>query len=1212
MHLTRLEIFGFKSFSDKTEILFEKGTTAIVGPNGCGKSNISDAIRWVLGERSPKTLRGGKMEDVIFSGTQFRKPQGFAEVSLTIDNHDRILPIAYDEVVITRRLYRSGESEYLLNKTQCRYKDIQELILDTGIGSNSYSMIEQGKIDYILNAQEEERRFLIEEAAGISKYKVKKDEALRKLERTEDNLLRLQDIVSEVEKNINYAERQAKRAAKYKEQFETLKRLETQKAFLDIRGLDEERSRIEAQLTEIAEDFGKQELEIGKKSEELSALQSELTALEQNKGRTGQKKYEAMLRLSELNSKDQANRERKDLLERENRELEQELIRGEERIRVHQESIHEKEREIATIVREKESWAAMTEQVTAQHEAVLQALREKEARARELRSRIFEIAAQAAEKRNRLMEAEISDQREKTKCQQAEQQKERLGKEKHECLEKLSAGNSQDPELDRAASENERRKEAALRVREEIDSAIKSLNGEILDRKMRMQEVRSRLELVETLNKQGVLGKQVSEQVYAESQREGSPVFGLVQKLSDALKITEGYELAIKACLSDWMHALIVKNSGDTARLLEYAKSAGTRGLLLAALPEDTVSLASEPLLQPEDTGAFLGVAKNFVSLPPEYGFLEQELFGRVLVAGALSAEQLPQWLNLARKTKIVTQDGFVLGPLRRVQYFGDFVTENPSDSEMDPDALRLRLDQLERDVSGLEADLNNRNDAILRLNGELETLNRESVQNRIAAESSARIRESLESQLKRLDEEIIYHEMEMAQAHSESERLAAEKKSLEELLGAVTSNEQTEQRHLEDVLAELAQLGQQREELSLRVNEHAKRLERFTDQHKFLTESVELLSRNVRAESESQEKRKGKISENHLTVARLGDEITNAVQIRQGFETEICAIEQVLAELDSQHAKLSDDKDVLSKYLQELRTLADQRKERQHALELQKVELTYKTQAIDERMTATYHIGLKALNPADFDLENVVRSEIEPQIDQLKEKLEGIGTVNLLAVEEYESLKERYGFLSSQKQDLEKAREELLEAIRKINRTTKQLFEQTFQAVRTAFSEYFRTLFNGGHAELILVDETNPLESGIDIVAKPPGKKPQQITLLSGGEKAMTVIALLFALFRVKPSPFCVLDEIDAPLDEANVDRFLQVVKSFLPTTQFIVVTHSRKTIAASDILYGVTMEEAGVSKIVSVRLVTEETKRAQNEQEIKDSEKTLNDLLA
>jgi len=521
------------------------------------------------------------------------------------------------------------------------------------------------------------------------------------------------------------------------------------------------------------------------------------------------------------------------------------------------------------------------------------------------------------------------------------------------------------------------------------------------------------------------------------------------------------------------------------------------------------------------------------------------------------------------------------------VQYFGEFIMENLSDSEMDPDVLRKKLDHFGNEIALLENDLTGRQDAIRRLEEELETLNRELVQNRIAAESSARVRESLETQLKRLDEEIIYQEMEGEQARSEGERLGNEKRALEELLGAITANEQTEQKQLEDILGELNSLGQKREELSMRVNEHSKRLERFMDQQKFLNESVELLNRNIRSESESQERRKGKLDENHLTVNRLSEEITSAGQIRQGLESEIAAIEQVLGELESQRSRLSDEKDALSKYLQELRTLADQRKERQYALDLQKVEITYKIQAIDERLTGTYHIDLKTLNREDYDLLNVNRADIEPQINQLKEKLETIGTVNLLAVEEYESLKERYGFLSAQKQDLEKAKEELLEAIRKINRTTKQLFEQTFLAVRTAFSEYFRTLFSGGHAELILVDETNPLESGIDIVAKPPGKKPQQITLLSGGEKAMTVIALLFALFKVKPSPFCVLDEIDAPLDEANVDRFLQVVKSFLPTTQFIVVTHSRKTIAASDILYGVTMEEPGTSRVVSVEFV-------------------------
>lgn len=1189
MYLKKIQFFGFKSFADRTEILFEKGITAVVGPNGCGKSNISDGIRWVLGERSAKTLRGGKMEDVIFSGTQLRKPQGLAEVHLTIDNHDRGLPIAYDEVVISRKLYRSGESEYMINKTVCRMKDIQDLLLDTGIGSSAYSMIEQGKIDYILNAEEEERRFLIEEAAGISKYKVKKDEALRKLERTEANLLRIQDIVAEVEKNINYAERQARRAARYKEQFDRLKLLETQKAFLDITALENERTSIESQLGSLNEELHKYDAEIREKGGHLNSLQSKMTALEQEKAKVDQNKYEKLLALSEFNSRLHSNSEKKASLESENSELERDLALGGDKIRNYQHEISQKESESRTISEERDTWSKETEIVRSQYEDLSRIAKEEESRVSDLRSRIFELASEAAGKKNLRMECEIAVQRQDIRKEQAERIVERLGRDKISAGDKLSAL-TQNAVQTGTISEKSALKEDLVSSKHSLELQEHELREAVLAAQMKIHKGVSLLEMTETLAEEKYPAIRASESLLEICSRPGSAAAGLVVRLSEIMQIREGYENAIRTCLADWINALIVRDHDQAMTLADLAKSESLRGLLLILQPSDAPENVQLPDLS--QIPGSLGFAADFVTMPPEHLALAANLFGTTLIVDRLSKEAIAQWTLFYPHLRIVSLDGFLLTPDHRMEYSGVPVQpEILAEPGATPDSIRIELPEWERELAALQLALSKNREDQTRMGSEIEILERELLEYQIQTDSAVRFKESLDNQLARIEEELSFYGTEICEALSESSRLQIEKAGLDAALEDITAREHEEQSQLEKLTASFNELLLRKEELSARVTEYTKRLERFNDQSRFLQESLAMLSANERSERDAQEKRKRRLDENQLTISRIAEELTQAAPLRADFERTIAEIDLQIAELNAQRLRHSDERDSLAQYVQELRTLHERQKENQHKYDLSKMEIAYKLQAIEERLLQTYQINLRTLDKANYARENVNRDELESEIGGLREKLDSIGTVNLLAVDEYESLKERFSFLSAQKQDLEKARDELLEAIRKINRTTKQLFEETFLAVKTAFAEYFRVLFAGGNAEMLLVDESNPLESGIEIMAKPPGKKLQRISLLSGGEKALTVIALLFALFRVKPSPFCVFDEVDAPLDESNVDRFLQVVRSFLPTTQFIMVTHNRKSIAAADILYGVTMEEAGVSKLVSVKLAETDT---------------------
>lgn len=1203
MHLKKVDIFGFKSFADKTEIFFEKGITCVVGPNGCGKSNISDAIRWVLGERSAKLLRGSKMEDVIFSGTEFRKPVGMAEVSLTIDNSDKKLPLAFEEVVLTRRLYRSGESEYLINKTPCRYKDIQDVILDTGIGSNSYSMIEQGRIDYILNAQEDERRFLIEEAAGISKYKLKKEEALRKLERTEANLLRLNDIVNEVEKNIKYAERQAKRAEKYKEKLEELKTFEIQKAMVEVDLFEKEREKLLAEQAELQEEIKRSENEVGAEDSGFREADQALTKMEEANSELERKKYQLKLALSQHQERIRANEEKKAELQKNNVQLERDYDISEYRLKTFQEEIAAKQSELTALSAEIREAKQKVNDASADFDAARQAVSEKENVIKGFQNSLFEIAREAAESKNKVHQLEIDFQQQKSRQVRAHEMTARLQTEKQECLKKieqLRQGDFLDDfSLKKTTLEEKNgifgKLEEELRAAEEV----------IIRKRTETKELLSQAGLLEELQKEGLLDDSASQHIVDESRREGSLIHGIVQTFWDVMEISEGYECAVRAALANWAHALIVSDQEQAMRVIEYAKQTDTKELALVMKTGKTSAEGSSAAPQ---VNGLLGTLKDFVKTVPGCESLLNEYFGNVWVLDGLTRETLAECGQSAVGMRLVTRDGFLIEPDAKIQYFGVPIKTGAGRAK-DLKNLQSRAVLLEAEIKNHEQERDVLAARFQQFETELSALKKEVLEAEIHHQSSHKLRESLQSQISRLEEEIELNRTEASQTEIELAHFAAEKERLSGLALALSQREREYQTLLQTEAAGLNALAENKDASFRLLSAEEQKLQRCQDRESHLTDSVAILVRNREAELELQQSRKKQVADNMTTLAQMeGENASKSQQITQ-LEEEISRFEEVLRGTLTERAALAQRKNELWTSLQQKKSVIEKIKELERDIQLKQMDLSYKISATDERMKQAYQVDVRSLDKTAYQLENVNLELLEQEIQAYKEKLQSLGTVNLLAIEEYESLKERYQFLIAQKQDLEKSREDLLEAIRKINRTTKKLFEDTFALVQAAFKDYFRVLFGGGEAELILVDENNPLESGIDIMVRPPGKKNQQITLLSGGEKALTATALLFSLFKIKPSPFCVLDEIDAPLDESNVHRFLEVVRGFLGLTQFIIVTHNRKTIAAGDSLYGVTMEEAGVSKLVSVKLLQDEKNPGQAK--IDASGKELNVIL-
>lgn len=1186
MRIKKIELIGFKSFADRTEVHLDQGVTCVVGPNGCGKSNISDAIRWVFGERSAKLLRGTCMEDVIFNGTEFRKPMGFAEVSLVMENADRWLPLEYAEVVLTRRLDRSGQSEYFLNRTPCRLRDLLDLILDTGMGSNSYCMMEQGRVDSIINADPQERRFLIEEAAGISKYKVKREEALRKLERTEQNLLRIRDIVNEVQRNIQYAEKQARRAQRYKVQFEELKNLEIAKAFLDLSELDRQKGMEEvrkAERTQFLEKLEAELREVLKKEAEESKLLEKILGEETNQAA---RSFELRSGLNSLLQK---------------REFNQERLRGyrERQIEI------EKERELFTLQLaelEKETAVKTSEhqESMAEHRSVAGALQQEEKRFGEterrylgekemqekLKSALFETASELVKARNEsshfrtLLE---TGERGKLRCEETRQ---KLLNEK-QVLEKKRWNLQEEAGRIRREWEGEKSEESRLaRDLAQIKDERESLEKQAGEKSVKLQELDSRRRLLEELEENA---EETQRKLLASVK--GPRLHGkLIRGLREVLQIEAGYESAVEAVLGAFAQGLVAEDIDTAKGLLQEMAAAhsGPCGIFIQSLVKSNGrSVKRQALSHPQVRHSLEEVVRIQAGFEP----LFEPLFENVFVVEEFFHESLAELLDLSREAKLVTKEGILLGPEARIFFRNGRLSpdQGPFRRQAEIHDLRNACQVLELELGNLRLKENKLEKEFLHHQEEEKAAEDKKQEALIRREATGSFLRGLEERQAALEVEIRVLEAEIREIEEETARIANRLGGLDQEICELEKREKELLLRQSEIETALSGLQSKREEqIQIRA-----RLKTLLENHEERVRRGEASDSLVRSRIEKAEERLLHLKAERQELSRRTEAVVleeeTLAQRQETLNTDQKEAERILNETRGQKA-LQDEKrlELLKKSAQFENQLKELR-EKLHVQELTQMDLSYRGKNITERIEQSYHVRLKELCREDFLKEGSETAALEEEIRLHKEKVESFGPVNLLAVEEHEELKQRYDFLAGQEKDLNEARESLLEAIRKINRTTKTLFNETFMKAQASFQEYYQILFGGGHAELLLLEpeeKNEPQEAGVDILVAPPGKKLQPISLLSGGEKALTAIALLFALFRIKPSPLCVLDEVDAPLDEANIDRFLNVLRTFLDSTQFLIVTHNRKTIALGDFLYGVTMQESGVSKIVSVKV--------------------------
>ena len=1230
MYLKNLTVLGFKSFADRTTLNFQPGVTAIVGPNGCGKSNVSDAIRWVLGEQSAKALRGSEMADVIFNGTDGRKPLSMAEVSLTLGGVEGAhlvaagVELTYDEVTVTRRVFRDGVSEYFINRTPCRLRDIQQLFMGTGMGRASYSIMAQGHITQILSSKPEDRRLIFEEAAGITKFKAQKKEALRKLEYTDQNLLRVADLVREVKRQIGSLQRQAGKARRYKQIAQQLQYLETQLARHQFDVLQEEISQRQATSESLRAEIEAGHVSVQQAEHEIAGLREQLLSLEHEIGLLQQRGLELKGKADQHESRIHFNEQRIRELDARQTGANNDIAQSEERRRAADE-------ELASVT----GRLANAEAALRQHQEALQVkqaavrqfedeLRAKQEALRQAQNKAYSVTQDLSRVRNELTALDLQKQGNLIR------------------LEKLSAEKIQ-LEEERTRLDT-RLHEFAVDVESEKLNVI-SKRGTVEQRQQRLREVAS--ELTEVAKQQdGLIRPQAEKRSrlnvlsQLEQSHEGFSAGALaalrqsqavIGSLADRLRVPDQHVLAIENALGHNLQLLLTERPEAAQQILAELSATKKGRASIAALsiqcPEATPwpepgapasDLAeTSPAQQPAgpEAGAPGPVevhALSVIQADPSVSKLLHGLLGRTFIVPDLAAATAAIQ-NSHAGCDFVTVGGDLLN--RHGVYTGGYLSGSSSGKA--PSSILGRKNQ----ITELQAELERLGEQIAEvsrcrgalqseqteLQASLQQAQTELRQQEVAIatrEGEFRALQSSQRILNQKIETVVYE----VQSLGGQEREGLEKRAvLAERVGALDTAQTESQTAVTEFTTLLDTIRQQRETANTSLTES--KISLATEQQ---------MSASLRQQRIGYEQRLGELAQ---LIESKRHEVAACVERREASEREIEDSRRAVVDLQQEREqvsgqitevigrKQSNDADVAAReegLRDHRRRLADVQTRRGN-LDVELAQKAMTVQNLRERIEQKYHLKLDdilsecititiadegapqvtTLTPEEMAANGVGTNwnSVGEQVVQMQTRIDEMGPVNLVAIEEYEETEQRYQFLSKQHDDLVTAKTQLLEVLNRINTQTKEMFTLAFNQIRDNFRAMFVEVFGGGKADLILTDENDVLESGIDIVARPPGKQLQSISLLSGGEQTMTAVALLFSIYQVKPSPFCVLDELDAPLDESNINRFVRVLQRFIMHSQFIIITHNKRTIGMADVLYGVTMQEHGVSKIVSVK---------------------------
>ena len=1180
MYLKSIEMYGFKSFANKMTFDFHNGITGIVGPNGSGKSNVADAVRWVLGEQSARQLRGSSMQDVIFAGTENRKPLSYAYVAITMDNSDHLLPVEYEEVTVARRVYRSGESEYLLNGTPCRLKDVHELFYDTGIGKEGYSIIGQGQIERILSGKPEERRELFDEAVGIVKYKKRKQATCKKLENERENLVRVNDILRELERQVGPLSRQAENARIYLKKKEELKTL-------DVNVFLMESKRLEDRLTQIGKNYEITDQQMKESQERQEKIREEYSALEQDMKRMDeemeqirQQQSDAALTKSRLESQIRLLEEQIRMTETSDDSLaaRKEALKKDREEKLAQKATWEKEQEQlqellteaqARLARAKETYDDLQTQIqncseTISHnqERIMQLLNEK-AQIASQDQRFDTMAEQTNIRKANLTKRLVQRKTEETDLLAALEQSR---KEYQQAQERLRALEEQEEAFAKQeVSWRNKRKEASEKLQKDRDF---------------YQRQASRLESLKNIaERYDGYGNSIRRVMERKKQNPG--ILGVV---SDLIQVEKTYETAIETALGGNIQNIVTKDEATAKEMIQFLKE--NRFGRATFLPLTSVKGKENPKVKEalKEPGV-LGLASELVKTEEQYRDVAAYLLGRVIVAKDIDAA-----IALARKhhysLHIVTLEGEYLSP-------GGSMTGGQFKNNSNLLGRNREIEDLSRQLKELEERIESGKKRITEIETAQALLEQDRSENRTLMQEAALLCNTAQIHVKQAQEK-------KTESENALGSLAAESQELERQLTEIGAGKKENATAMEELLAEEERRKKEIEAVSKQMDEKTymetaaarhvsevqieeasarqkvtfveENLDRIVSELTKNQTDIDALSKEAAVSREENERRRENIGEIQKTI-QAAEEASAALE-QKSMETQKLREEMNVSYKGyfAQREELSEQINHLDKEIYQLNL---QREKTEQALE-------YQRNYMWEEYELTFHAALKLRDETMTEL-----SALKKQISGIKDEIRHMGNINVNAIEEYKEVSERYEFLKGQHDDLVEAEQTLLGIIEDLDEGMRKQFTEGFANIQTEFDKAFKQLFGGGKGTLELVEGEDILESGIRIIAQPPGKKLQNMMQLSGGEKSLTAIALLFAIQNLKPSPFCLLDEIEAALDDSNVVRFAKYLHKLTKNTQFIIITHRRGTMNAADRLYGITMQEKGVSTLVSVKLI-------------------------
>lgn len=1180
MYLKRLELQGFKSFADKTILELMPGITTVIGPNGSGKSNISDAIRWVLGEQSMKSLRGTKSLDIIFAGTQNRKSLGFAEASLVFDNSDGALPIEYTEVTVTRKIYRSGETGYYINKVPCRLKDVLELFMDTGIGKDGYSIIGQGKIDEILSNKSEDRRHIFEEAAGIVKYRTRKQESEKKLEHTKLNLLRINDILAEIEGNLEPLQMQADKAKKYLNLREELKNIEIGLFVYNIEKYKQDLEKvvqdIEIMQSQCNDEEGRLE-RVKILKEELKSSIDEITETIENMSNIG---FESQKQIEQLNSDINVAKTRIANNNENNDRYLKEIEEQNAKIQELKDEIEQKEAKKDNLKQNKEKFEKELNEKQAELDKLTEKLSSKELEIEGYKHTVEENTDKKYE-----LQSEINAQN--INYQNFEKRQVQIKQEMQSTISELDGTRLNKEDIAKQFNEIENKKNKAqnslnevAKQREEANQKIKSFesNINILSSEMRIKESRLKFLIETEKEKEGYIKSVKSLLKDCENIKElGKGMNGV---LANIIEVPDDLQTAIEMCLGASLQNIVTETETDAKRLVEHLRK---NNLGRASfLPISSVRGKKLDKIKGNESGV-IGIASDLVKYNKKYEQIILNLLGRTVIVD-----------NMDTAIKVAKQNGYTF---RIVTKEGDLI--NPSGAITGGSVAKKTVNILGRgkEIEKLEKEIKN-------LKQKIEKLENDKQNYEESIEGILELSANLEKELQEIDITYATEKQKVISINENIEKLEKRLNRLKEEQANLEKQKEEAVSTKGDLQVEINKIVEQNEELSKIITEFA---ELNKDDQKYI-DDLNFDITNLKISVSSFDESEASIQE---IQERINQELENAHTSIENKNTQIEQIKKDNEELEKSIQetlqKIEEVKESVNSSSSKIEELKKERAQKSEKLSKQEDEITAKFKVIEDLKGQLVKLDVKKTK-IEEDINGIINKmweeyELTPnnaeqyqkpenvaltqrRVNSLRTEIRELGSVNVDSIEEYKNLKDRYDFMSEQRLDLENTMSKLRKVISDMTQIMKEQFKEKFKVINKNFGEVFAELFGGGKAELTLEDEENILECGIDITVQPPGKKLQNMMLLSGGEKAFTAIALLFAILKINPAPFCVLDEIEAALDDVNVFRYADYLKKFTDHTQFLVITHRKGTMEVADTVYGVTMEESGISKLLSMKL--------------------------